>query len=110
MFPHSLRLLLALALTLAAVALIFSPMIIRQMEAQGWHSAAVITAWVGYIWMGFLFLFFCIGLVYHVQTGLTRLADGRLLYVNRGAGTWGPPLRLLEPPEITLITIESEKK
>ncbi|MDE2311350.1 MAG: metallophosphoesterase, partial [Betaproteobacteria bacterium] len=49
-------------------------------------------------------------LVYRVHTGLTRLADGRLLYVSRGAGTWGPPLRLFAPPEITLITIESENK
>ncbi len=46
-------------------------------------------------------------LVYGVHTGLTRLADGRMLYVSRGAGTWGPPLRLFAPPEITLITISS---
>jgi predicted MPP superfamily phosphohydrolase len=46
-------------------------------------------------------------LFYHVHTGLTRLADGRLLYVSRGAGTWGPPIRLFAPPEITLITITS---
>jgi len=48
-------------------------------------------------------------LVYGVHTGLTRLADGRLLYVNLGAGTCGPPIRLFAPPEITLITIESKK-
>ncbi len=44
---------------------------------------------------------------YGVGTGLTRLAGGRELYVSRGAGTWGPPFRLLAPPEITLIRIES---
>jgi predicted MPP superfamily phosphohydrolase len=49
-------------------------------------------------------------LVYGVGTGLTRLADGRELYVSRGAGTWGPPIRLFAAPEITLITIESEKQ
>ena len=49
-------------------------------------------------------------LVYGVHTGLTRLADGRLLYVSRGTGTWGPPIRLFAPPEITLITIESTNK
>jgi predicted MPP superfamily phosphohydrolase len=49
-------------------------------------------------------------LVYGVHTGLTRLADGRLLYVSRGTGTWGPPIRLFAPPEITLITIESANK
>jgi predicted MPP superfamily phosphohydrolase len=47
-------------------------------------------------------------LVYRMHTGLTRLAGGRLLYVSRGAGTWGPPLRLFAPPEITLITISSD--
>jgi hypothetical protein len=47
-------------------------------------------------------------LVYHVRTGLTQLADGRLLYVSRGTGTWGPPIRLFAAPEITLITITSD--
>ncbi|MGC2049376.1 MAG: metallophosphoesterase [Gallionella sp.] len=47
--------------------------------------------------------------IYGVSTGLTQLADGRLLYVSRGAGTWGPPIRLFAAPEITLITIESGK-
>ena len=46
-------------------------------------------------------------LSYRVHAGLTELADGRQLYVSRGAGTWGPPIRLLAPPEITLITITS---
>ena len=49
-------------------------------------------------------------LTYGVRTGLTQLADGRLLYVSRGAGTWGPPIRIFARPEITLITIESENK
>ena len=49
-------------------------------------------------------------LSYRVRTGLTRLADGRWLYVSRGAGTWGPPIRIFAAPEITLITIESEHK
>jgi uncharacterized protein len=49
-------------------------------------------------------------LVYGVPAGLTRLSDGRLLYVSRGAGTWGPPIRLFAAPEITVIRIESGKK
>lgn len=49
-------------------------------------------------------------LTYGVHTGLTQLADGRKLYVSRGAGTWGPPIRLFAPPEITLIKIERENK
>src|ERR1035437_2013888 len=49
-------------------------------------------------------------LAYHVNTGLTELAEGRWLYVSRGTGTWGPPIRVLATPEITLITIESRGK
>jgi predicted MPP superfamily phosphohydrolase len=49
-------------------------------------------------------------LTYGVHTGLTKLADGRRLYVSRGAGTWGPPIRLLAAAEIMLITITSAKK
>jgi predicted MPP superfamily phosphohydrolase len=49
-------------------------------------------------------------LVYGVHTGLTELADGRRLYVSRGAGTWGPPMRILAAPEITLIRMESARR
>jgi predicted MPP superfamily phosphohydrolase len=38
------------------------------------------------------------------------MADGRRLYVSRGAGTWGPPIRLFAAPEITLIAITSANK
>ncbi|MGB9093931.1 MAG: metallophosphoesterase [Gallionella sp.] len=62
----------------------------------------------GHIHGGQIFPFvYLTRMVYGVHTGLTRLADGRLLYVSRGAGTWGPPIRLFAPPEITLISIES---
>lgn len=37
--------------------------------------------------------------------GLYELGGGSRLYVSRGTGTWGPPLRVLAPPEITLITL-----
>jgi len=30
---------------------------------------------------------------------------GSLLYVSRGTGTWGPPLRFLAPPEVTLFEL-----
>jgi predicted MPP superfamily phosphohydrolase len=36
--------------------------------------------------------------------GLAR-SGGSLLYVSRGTGTWGPPLRFLAPPEVTLIEL-----
>lgn len=44
-------------------------------------------------------------LAYPVAMGLTRQEGGSLLYVSRGAGTWGPPIRILAPPEVTLIEV-----
>ena len=38
--------------------------------------------------------------------GLHQLGQGSALYVSRGAGTWGPPMRLFAPPEVTLIIIQ----
>jgi predicted MPP superfamily phosphohydrolase len=65
----------------------------------------------GHIHGGQIFPFvYLTQLVYGAHTGLTELADGRLLYVSRGAGIWGPPIRLFAPPEITLIIITSANK
>lgn len=44
-------------------------------------------------------------LAYRVGTGLTPLPGGRWLYVSRGAGTWGPPIRVLAPPEIAFVSV-----
>lgn len=44
-------------------------------------------------------------LVYHAPFGLSEAAPGSWLYVSRGAGTWGPPMRVLAAPEITLIEL-----
>ncbi|MBW6487350.1 MAG: metallophosphoesterase [Syntrophobacterales bacterium] len=43
---------------------------------------------------------------YHV--GNYDLSGGSLLHVSRGAGVWGPPVRLLAPPEITVIDLVSQ--
>jgi len=40
--------------------------------------------------------------------GLADLNGGSSLYVSRGSGTWGPPIRFLSPPEVTVIEIISE--
>lgn len=48
------------------------------------------------------------GIEYPMQDGLYALAAGQLLYASRGTGTWGPPMRILSPPEITLIEIVPE--
>ncbi|MBW6512326.1 MAG: metallophosphoesterase [Desulfuromonadaceae bacterium] len=47
------------------------------------------------------------GLAYPLQDGLTALEAGGYLYASRGTGTWGPPLRWLSPPEISLFEISS---
>lgn len=39
--------------------------------------------------------------------GLYR-KDKASLYVSRGTGLWGPPLRLFAPPEITLISLKPD--
>jgi predicted MPP superfamily phosphohydrolase len=44
-------------------------------------------------------------LFYRNHSGLTRLDDRSWLYVSRGSGTWGPPVRFLSPPEVTLIEL-----
>jgi uncharacterized protein len=72
-FPHSFG--LALALILAGITLTFSPLLVWYMERQSWHSATVVTAWVSYTWMGFLFLFFCIGLVFDLTHVLVTLLN-----------------------------------
>jgi predicted MPP superfamily phosphohydrolase len=45
------------------------------------------------------------GLEYPMQNGLYDLPGRGHLYASRGTGTWGPPMRILSPPEITLFEI-----
>lgn len=44
-------------------------------------------------------------LYYPVHAGKMSLTDSSYLYVSRGTGTWGPPIRFLAPPEITVIDL-----
>ena len=61
----------------------------------------------GHVHRGQIFPFnWLVRLVYPARTGLSRLAGGSWLYVSRGTGTWGPPMRVGAAPEITLIEIE----
>lgn len=46
---------------------------------------------------------------YRYIAGLYDLGGGSQVYTSRGTGTWGPPLRLLSPAEVTIITIESDR-
>jgi len=40
--------------------------------------------------------------------GRKDLGKGSILYVSRGTGSWGPPIRFLAPPEITIIDLLPE--
>jgi len=42
---------------------------------------------------------------YRYIAGLYDLGKGSSLYTSRGTGTWGPPLRLLAPAEVTIFTL-----
>jgi predicted MPP superfamily phosphohydrolase len=44
-------------------------------------------------------------LFYPADSGYLDLPNNSHLYVSRGAGTWGPPIRFLSPPEVTVIEI-----
>ena len=46
--------------------------------------------------------------VYPYSGGTYALPEGGTLHVNRGTGTWGPPMRFLAPPEITIIDLEGQ--
>ena len=48
-------------------------------------------------------------LFFPMISGLYPLPSGSYLYVSRGSGTWGPPIRFLAPPEVTVIDIVPEK-
>lgn len=52
----------------------------------------------------FPFCFFT-GLAYPMQNGFYELPKGSALYTSRGSGTWGPPMRVLSPPEVTIIEL-----
>ncbi len=44
-------------------------------------------------------------IAYPLNTGRFDLANGAILHVSRGSGTWGPPIRFLSPPEVTVIEL-----
>jgi predicted MPP superfamily phosphohydrolase len=50
-------------------------------------------------------------LAYPMQNGLYQLPSGGVLYASRGTGSWGPPMRIGAPPEITVFElIPSERE
>ena len=60
----------------------------------------------GHVHGGQLFPFgLLVRLSYPYMDGFYQLAKGSALSVSRGTGTWGPPLRFLAPPEVTVIEL-----
>ena len=43
--------------------------------------------------------------IYPTDDGCLKLEDGSYLCVSRGAGTWGPPIRFLAPPDVMVIEL-----
>ncbi|HVN25767.1 MAG TPA: metallophosphoesterase [Syntrophorhabdales bacterium] len=60
----------------------------------------------GHLHKGQIFPFrFFVRLFYPMYTGLYALDRNSSLYVSAGSGTWGPPIRFLAPPKVTLIEL-----
>lgn len=49
-------------------------------------------------------------IIFPMIAGTYDLGKGSLLHINRGTGTWGPPIRFLAPPEVTLIELTRRVK
>ena len=60
----------------------------------------------GHTHKGQLFPFSLITKMYFPKhSGYLKLPNNSHLYVSRGTGTWGPPIRFLSPPEVTVIEL-----
>ena len=59
----------------------------------------------GHVHKGQIFPFSLLTKLYYPNYAGLLKVDGSLLYVSRGAGTWGPPIRFLARPEVTVIDI-----
>jgi len=60
----------------------------------------------GHVHKGQIFPFSIITWLYYpLHAGRLDLPGHAVLYVSRGAGTWGPPIRFLSPPEVTVVEL-----
>jgi predicted MPP superfamily phosphohydrolase len=63
----------------------------------------------GHVHKGQLFPFnLLVRLRFPIPCGTTIAKNGSTIHVSRGSGTWGPPMRLFAPPEVTVIDIVSK--
>lgn len=60
----------------------------------------------GHVHDGQIFPFnLLVRLSHPIPCGTTTTPAGSRIHVSRGTGTWGPPMRLFAPPEVTIIDI-----
>ncbi len=65
----------------------------------------------GHTHRGQIFPFrFIVRMFFPKVSGYFDLKEDSHLYVSRGTGTWGPPIRFLSPPEVTVIDLVGEDK
>ena len=88
---------------LIKILLAHQPVSFRMAEQAGFHLQLS-----GHTHAGQYFPFnLFIGLFQKYYKGLNRHND-MWIYVNRGTGYWGPPMRTANPSEITLLTLTRE--
>jgi predicted MPP superfamily phosphohydrolase len=46
---------------------------------------------------------------YHAPFGLSKIGTESWLYVSKGAGTWGPPMRVLAKPEVSVFYLKPKR-
>ncbi|MFC1516219.1 metallophosphoesterase [Thermodesulfobacteriota bacterium] len=49
-------------------------------------------------------------LFYPIRSGFHELDKNSRIYVSRGTGTWGPPVRFMSPPEVTVIDLVHKRE
>lgn len=52
---------------------------------------------------------FVVRLFYETNKGLKYLGNGSYLFVSKGVGTGGPPMRFLSPPDVAIIEIINQR-
>ena len=60
----------------------------------------------GQIWPFSLF----VSIPFPMRGGFYKQPDGSMIVVSSGAGTWGPPIRVLAPPDIVVIDLVRQLK
>ncbi|MER5848541.1 metallophosphoesterase [Streptomyces sp. NPDC002012] len=90
--------------TRAAVLLAHQPVVIHDAVAHGVDLQLSGHTHGGQLWPGN----FIAGLANPTVAGLDRYGDTQL-YVSRGAGAWGPPVRVGAPSDITVVELASRQ-